>query len=103
MVRTYLPEFREAAVRMMISHHEVYKCSRWAAAVAISEKIGASPNSIYAWFKKSTFETTESDDFDLAYCKERIERLESEIQRLQKTIKFLRTTIIILSNGLHFG
>ncbi|CAB0925105.1 transposase [Corynebacterium diphtheriae] len=102
MVRTYSPAFREAAVRMMIKHHEVYKCSRWAA-VAISEKIGASPNSIYAWFKKSTLETTESDDFDLAYYKERIERLESEIQRLQKTIKFLRTTIIILSNGLHLG
>ncbi|MHC9546609.1 transposase [Corynebacterium diphtheriae] len=103
MVRTYSPAFREAAVRMMIKHHEVYKCSRWAATVAISEKIGASPNSIYAWFKKSTLETTESDDFDLAYYKERIERLESEIQRLQKTIKFLRTTIIILSNGLHLG
>lgn len=82
MVRTYSPAFREAAVRMMIKHHEVYKCSRWAAAVAISEK---------------------SDDFDLAYYKERIERLEAEIQRLQKTIKFLRTTIIILSNGLHLG
>lgn len=53
--------------------------------------------------KKSTLETTESDDFDLAYYKERIERLEAEIQRLQKTIKFLRTTIIILSNGLHLG
>ncbi|OFI61350.1 transposase [Corynebacterium diphtheriae] len=103
MVRTYSPAFREAAVRMMISHREEYKCSRWAAAVAISEKIDASPNSIYAWFKKSTFETIESDDFDLAYYKERIERLESEIQRLQKTIKFLRTTIIILSNSLHFG
>ncbi|CAB0632596.1 transposase [Corynebacterium diphtheriae] len=103
MVRTYSPAFREAAVRMMISHREEYKCSRWAAAVAISEKISASPNSIYAWFKKSTFETIESDDFDLAYYKERIERLESEIQRLQKTIKFLRTTIIILSNSLHFG
>ncbi|OWO54948.1 transposase [Corynebacterium diphtheriae bv. gravis] len=103
MVRTYSPAFREAAVRMMISHREEYKCSRWAAAVAINEKIGASPNSIYAWFKKSTFETIESDDFDLAYYKERIERLESEIQRLQKTIKFLRTTIIILSNSLHFG
>ncbi|OWM92484.1 transposase [Corynebacterium diphtheriae bv. gravis] len=85
MVRTYSPAFREAAVRMMISHREEYKCSRWAAAVAISEKI------------------IESDDFDLAYYKERIERLESEIQRLQKTIKFLRTTIIILSNSLHFG
>ncbi|CAB0679054.1 transposase [Corynebacterium diphtheriae] len=96
MVRAYSPAFREAAVRMMISHREEYKCSRWAAAVAISEKIGASPNSIYAWFKKSTFEATESDDFDLAYYKERIERLESEIQRLPKTINFLRTTIIIL-------
>ncbi|WP_206760232.1 transposase [Corynebacterium diphtheriae] len=85
---------------MMISHHEVYKCSRWAAAVAISEKIGASPNSIYAWFKKSTLETTESDDFDLAYCKERIERLEAKVKRLEKTISFLRTTIAIFSSDV---
>lgn len=100
MVRTYSPEFREAAVRIMIKHQKEHHCSRWASTVAVSKEVGVSPNSIWNWFKKGALEAEEVHEFDVAYYKEKIERLEAKVKRLEKTISFLRTTIAILSSDV---
>ncbi|CAB0580986.1 transposase-like protein [Corynebacterium diphtheriae bv. mitis] len=59
MVRTYSPEFKETAVRMMIKHQKEHHCSRWASTVAVSKEVGVSPNSIWNWFKKGALEAEE--------------------------------------------
>ncbi|OLN16230.1 transposase [Corynebacterium diphtheriae] len=100
MVRTYSPAFREAAVRMMIKHQKEHHCSRWASTVAVSQQVGVSPNSIWNWYKKGALEAEEVHEFDVAYYKEQIERLEAKVKRLEKTISFLRTTIAIFSSDV---
>lgn len=66
MVRTYSPEFKETAVRMMIKHQKEHHCSRWASTVAVSKEVGVSPNSIWNWFKKGALEAEEVHEFDVA-------------------------------------
>ncbi|CAB0533829.1 hypothetical protein CIP107518_00163 [Corynebacterium diphtheriae] len=55
---------------------------------------------IWNWFKKGALEAEEVHEFDVAYYKEKIERLEAKVKRLEKTISFLRTTIAILSSDV---
>ncbi|MHC9903719.1 transposase [Corynebacterium diphtheriae] len=100
MIRTYSPAFRETAVRMMIKHQKEHLCSRWASTVAVSQQVGVSPNSIWNWYKKGALEAEEVHEFDVAYYKEQIERLEAKVKRLEKTISFLRTTIAIFSSDV---
>ncbi|ERA54673.1 hypothetical protein [Corynebacterium diphtheriae] len=45
-------------------------------------------------------EAEEVHEFDVAYYKEQIERLEAKVKRLEKTISFLRTTIAIFSSDV---
>ncbi|MHC9892249.1 hypothetical protein ACQX08_10760, partial [Corynebacterium diphtheriae] len=71
---------------MMIKHQKEHHCSRWASTVAVSQQVGVSPNSIWNWYKKGALEAEEVHEFDVAYYKEQIERLEAKVKRLEKTI-----------------
>ena len=85
----YSPEVRERAVRMVLEHEREYP-SQWQAICSIAGKIGCSPDSLRAWFRRAQTDagnlpgtTTEEH--------ERVKTLEKENKELRRANEILKT------------
>ena len=79
--RTYSPEVRERAVRMVLGHRGEYR-SEWAAICSIAEKFGCSSETLRSWVRQA-----ERDDGSRAGATS--DQLE-ELRRLRREVRELR-------------
>ncbi len=95
--KRYSPEVRERAVRMVLENESEYP-SQWQAICSIASKIGCSPDSLRAWFRRAQTDegkipgtTTEE--------RERIKALEKENGRLKRLVADQALDIQILKEA----
>jgi len=84
----YSAEFRERAVRLVLSQQEDHR-SQWAAICAIAEKLGCTPETLRSWVRKTERDTgahpSPSQDTE-----ERLKALERENRELKRSNEILR-------------
>ena len=86
--KTYSPEFRERAVRMVLDNHEQHE-SHWTAIRSVSSKIGCSANALDRWIKKSEVDSGEQRGAPTE-MDERLKALERENRELKQANEILR-------------
>ena len=84
----FSPEVRTRATRMVLDHRQDYP-SRWAAVVAISQKIGCSPPTLHEWVKRAEVDsgTRAGVPSDVA---DKLKALERENRELRQANEILR-------------
>ncbi|MGK0171935.1 MAG: transposase [Gammaproteobacteria bacterium] len=88
-VNRYSPEVRERAVRMVLEHQSEYP-SQWQAICSIAGKIGCSPDSLKAWFRR--IEPNEGNGgIPISGDSERLKALEKENKELRRANEILKT------------
>ena len=86
--KTYSPEFRERAVRLVMEHRDQYQ-SEAAAMTAIASKLGCSPDSLRVWMRQIQRDGGERPGQTSAE-KARIKELEREVRELRQANEILR-------------
>jgi len=86
--KTFSPEVRERAVRMVFEHQDQYE-SQWAAMGSIAEKIGCTTESLRKWVRQAERDKgarpgLSSDE------RERLKALERENKELRRANEILR-------------
>jgi transposase len=86
--RSYSPEVRERAVRMVLDHAGGYP-SRWAAVSSVAAKIGCNAATLHEWVKRREVDqgTRAGVPTDVA---EKIKTMEREIRELRQANEILR-------------
>jgi transposase len=86
--RSYSPEVRDRAVRMVLEHAGEYP-SRWAAVSSVAAKIGCNPATLHEWVKRREVDqgTRAGVPTDVA---EKIKTMEREIRELRQANEILR-------------
>ena len=87
--KTYSPEFRKRAVRMVLDNHERHE-SRWATIRSVSSKIGCSTNALHKWMKKSEAESGGQRGGAPTEMDQRLKALERENRELKQANEILR-------------
>jgi transposase-like protein len=86
--RTYSPEVRERAVRMVLEHAAEYS-SRWAAVGSVAAKIGCNPATLHEWVKRHEVDQGTRAGVPTEVG-ERIKALERENRELRQANEILR-------------
>ncbi|MEE3627813.1 IS3 family transposase [Nitrospirillum sp. BR 11752] len=86
--KSFSPELRERAVRMVQDHRGDY-ASEWAAIVSIAGKIGCTPETLRRWLRQSAGAVTAPDGMS-AEMRERLKALERENRELRQANEILR-------------
>lgn len=89
MPRTYTPELKDRAVRMVEDHQRIEGVGSWAALCAVGEKLGISPHTMRNWVKQSRRDagvepgptTQESEEL------RRLRRENAELRRANEILK----------------
>ena len=84
----FSPEVRARAVRMVLDHEGDY-ASRWAAVVAIAEKIGCTPQTLHEWVKKAEVDAGKRAGVSTETA-EKLKALERENRELRQANEILR-------------
>ena len=86
--KTYSPEVRERAVRMVFEHTPEYP-SQWAAIQSIAEKIGCSGETLRSWVRQA--ERNQGKQAGLTTDERvRLKELEREVRELKRANEILR-------------
>ena len=85
---TYSPEFRERAVRMVLTSEREHP-SRWAALVSIASKIGCTPETLRAWVNKMEVDSGKKPGVtsDAAAKIKELERENKELKQANEILK----------------
>ena len=86
--KTYSPEFRDRAIRMVLEQQSKYRY-QWAAIKSIAEKVGCGPPTLHGWIKKREATTTEPSALSSAE-RDRLKELEREVKELKTANEILR-------------
>jgi transposase len=86
--RSYSPELRERAVRMVLEHQDEH-ASQWAAMVSIAGKIGCTPETLRLWVRRAERDRDEHDG-PAAEMRDRLKALERENRELRQANEILR-------------
>ena len=86
--KSYSPEVRERAVRMVADHREDH-ASEWAALVSISGKIGCNAETLRSWVRQAERDQGLRDGVTTQE-RDRIKALEREVRELRQANEILR-------------
>jgi transposase len=86
--KTYSPEVRERAVRLVLEHEDEYT-SQWAAIQSIAEKIGCSGETLRNWIRQSERDEGRRPGLSTTE-RQRITELERENRELRRANEILR-------------
>jgi transposase len=86
--KTYSPEVRERAVRLVLEHEDEYT-SQWAAIQSIAEKIGCSGETLRNWVRQAERDEGRRPGLSTTE-RQRITELERENRELRRANEILR-------------
>ena len=86
--KSYSPEVRERAVRMVFEH-EGDRASQWAAIASIAGKIGCTPQTLRLWVRQAERDAGRRAGPTSAES-ERVKALEREVRELRQANEILR-------------
>lgn len=86
--KSYSPEVRERAVRMVLEHEREYD-SQWSAIVSIAGKIGCSPETLRTWVRRTEIDTGRRGGLTSGE-RARMKELERENRELRRANEILR-------------
>lgn len=86
--KTYSPEVRERAVRMVFEHTHEHP-SQWAAILSIAEKIGCSGETLRNWVRQAERDQGKRAGFSTEE-RARMKELEREVRELRRANEILR-------------
>lgn len=86
--RSYSPEVRERAVRMVVEHAGEYP-SRWAAVSSVAAKIGCNPATLHGWVKRGEIDQGTRAGVPTEVG-EKMKAMEREIRELRQANEILR-------------
>ncbi len=86
--RSYSPELRERAVRMVLEHQGEH-ASQWAAMVSIAGKIGCTPETLRLWVRRAERDRDDRNG-PATEMRDRLKALERENRELRQANEILR-------------
>ena len=86
--KTFSPEVRERAVRMVLEHRGEYP-SLWAAVESMAVKIGCVPQTLLGWVQRHEIDSGQRDGVTTAEAK-RVKELERENKELRRANEILK-------------
>ena len=93
----YTPEIKERAVRLLLESSTDYP-STWAAITAIAPKIGCTPETLRAWYKKY-LDQQNPVKVQLLSDQQRIKQLERDNKELQRANEILRKAAVFFAQA----
>lgn len=84
----YSPEFKERAVRLVLSQQDDHR-SQWAAICAIAENLGCTPETLRCWVRQKERDTGVREGITSTEA-ERLKALERENRELKRSNEILR-------------
>jgi transposase len=86
--RTYSPEFRERAVRLVFENQEAHE-SQWAAIVSIADKMGCTAETLRKWVRQAERDVGRRPGLTSGE-RDRLKELEREVRELRRANEILR-------------
>lgn len=90
MAKSYTPQFKERALRVMQDHRRIEETSEWTAATAVEEKLGVSPHTLRGWSKQARRDAGVEEGPTSADLEE-LKRLRREVKELKRANEILKT------------
>ena len=86
--KSYSPEVRERAIRLVIEHRDSYS-SQWEAIKSIATKIGCTAETLRGWIRQNECDTGQRPGLS-SEERQRIKALEREVRELRQANEILR-------------